>query len=117
MDKGKYTLLGNGDYSVIWNQLIEAKVSGTSIKVWFDGNLLVNATDGTHSAGQVAFGGEKPTFDNLKIGYDVNDDDDIDDVGDDLVINTDFSSTSTTFAHDHAGNLVDDGTFIYEYDP
>ncbi len=32
------------------------------------------------------------------------------------MVNTGSGSTSTTFAYDDAGNLVDDGTFIYVYD-
>ena len=39
-----------------------------------------------------------------------------DDAGDDLVVSRTFGSTSTTFSHDDAGNLVDDGTFVYKYD-
>jgi len=53
---------------------------------------------------------------NLKIGYDNNADDDIDDVDDDLVVDEAFSSTSVTVSHDHAGNLIDDGTYRYGYD-
>ena len=64
----------------------------------------------------MAFGGWQAKFDNIKVGYDTNDDDDLDDVGDDLVFSQDFSSTSDTFAYDDAGNLVKDGEFIYTYD-
>ena len=64
----------------------------------------------------MAFGGWQAKFDNIKVGYDNNDDDDLDDVGDDLVFSRDFSSTSDTFAYDDAGNLVKDSQFIYTYD-
>jgi RHS repeat-associated protein len=52
----------------------------------------------------------------VKIGYDVNGDDDIDDPTDDLVWNQTFGGTTTAVSHDHAGNLIDDGTFVYVYD-
>ena len=42
----------------------------------------------------------------LLIGYDVNADDDIDDAGDDLVVNETFASKNVTISHDHAGNVV-----------
>ncbi len=51
-----------------------------------------------------------------KIGYDNNSDDDIDDARDDIVVDEDFSSDRVTVSHDHAGNLIDDGTFCYVYD-
>ena len=54
----------------------------------------------------MAFGGWQAKFDNIKVGYDVNGDDDLDDVGDNLVLDQDFSSTSDTFAYDDAGNLA-----------
>ena len=41
---------------------------------------------------------------------------DIDDAGDDIVYNDNFSSTSVTVSHDYAGNLIDDGMFRYVYD-
>ena len=49
---------------------LKIKVSGTSIKAWVDGTLEISSTDNTFGAGGVAFGGEKPKIDNLKIGYD-----------------------------------------------
>ena len=55
-------------------------------------------------------------FDNLKIGYDNNADDDIDDAGDDVVLNEDFGGTSITYTHDDNGNLTDDGRFKYTFD-
>ncbi len=55
-------------------------------------------------------------FDNLKVGEDVNNDKDLDDAGDNLVVNENFGNTSVTASHDKAGNLVDDGDFIYVYD-
>jgi hypothetical protein len=71
------------------------------------GSLKYNAAGGG-AYGSVAFGG-----DNLKIGYDNNGDDDIDDAGDDVIINESFSSTSRSVSYDHAGNLIDDGNFQY----
>ena len=37
-----------------------------------DGTLKNNTTDSTFGAGGVAFGGDQPKSDNLKIGEDVN---------------------------------------------
>ncbi|GAG04515.1 unnamed protein product [marine sediment metagenome] len=55
-------------------------------------------------------------FDNLKIGYDNNSDDDIDDAGDDVVVDEDFSSDNQSISYNKAGNLVDDGKFWFKYD-
>ena len=49
---------------------LRIKVNGTAIKAWVDGTLEINSTDSTFGAGGVAFGGQKPKIDNLKIGYD-----------------------------------------------
>lgn len=92
------------------------KVSGTSIKVWFDGSLKFDRTDSTFDSGGVGFSGDTALFDNLKIGYDNNADDDIDDAGDDVVLDDNFSTKERTFTYDDAGNLIDDGTFVYVYD-
>src|SRR6185436_19160164 len=66
--------------------------------------------------GEVLLTGPQPKFDSLKVGYDNSNDDDIDDVGDDLVINENFSSNSKSASYDDAGNLIDDGQFRYIYD-
>jgi len=58
----------------------------------------------------------RPLLDNLKIGYDNNADDDIDDVGDDLVVNETFTNSYKSISYDYAGNLIDDGVFQYVYD-
>ena len=95
---------------------LRIKVSGLAIKAWVDGTLKINLIDRTFGAGGVAFGGDQPKIDNLKIGYDVTGDDDIDDAGDQVVINETFGSTSVTVSHDDAGNLIDDGLLDYTYD-
>jgi hypothetical protein len=59
---------------------------------------------------------EKAKFAALKVGYDGNADDDIDDAGDDLVVSSPFGSTAITPSHDDNGNLTDDGTYKYTYD-
>ena len=86
---------------------VKIKADGSSLKAWINGSLCKSVTDSTHAAGGVALRGEDAKFDNLEIGYDDNDDDDIDDAGDDLAVDEDFGSTSCTVAHDHAGNLID----------
>lgn len=93
---------------------VKIKVSGTSLKVWVDGTLKFSKTDSDHAAGTVAFG--KGTWDGLKMGYDKNTDDDIDDLVDAVVIDEDFSSNVQSFSYDDAGNLVQDGEFTYTYD-
>jgi RHS repeat-associated protein len=116
---GAETSLASGTYTTGASVAVKIKVyddtGNQRIKVWVDGTLKINTTDATHPAGRVAFGGVVG-IDNLKIGYDNNADDDIEDVGDDLVLSETFASTSVTVSHDHAGNLVDDGTFVYKYD-
>jgi RHS repeat-associated protein len=81
------------------------------IKIWVNGTLRINTTDASHPDGGVAFGGDA-NFDNVVIGYDT----DADDAIDDKVMDESFGSTSVTIAHDKAGNLIDDGTFEYQYD-
>jgi len=50
----------------------------------------------------VTLAGEQAQFASLKIGYDNNADDDIDDGGDDLVIGSAFSTNGITAQHDDA---------------
>jgi len=59
----------------------------------------------------IYFGGESPKFDDLKVGYDVNDD-----AGDNLVVDEAFGSTDVTVSHCDAGNLIDDGCRVFIYD-
>ncbi|MCH8991812.1 MAG: hypothetical protein IIA44_08720 [Acidobacteria bacterium] len=119
VSNGKYTSLASVAYTTATSVEVKIKVGGvtpSTLKAWVDGTLKINATDSTHAAGGVALGGDQPKFDNLKIGYDNNNDDDIDDVGDDLVVDEDFASTSLTVSHDDAGNLINDGTHSNTYD-
>jgi len=113
---GKYESAATGTYTTASSVAVKVKVDGTSIEVWVDGTREINTTDSNIDAGGVAFSGNKPYFDDLKIGYDINDDDDIDDAGDYVIVDEDFSSTSVTVTYDDNGNLVDDGTFVYKYD-
>ena len=94
---------------------VKIKLSDSATEIWVNGTK--EYTWGASSgSGGVAFGGWQAKFDNIKVGYDVNDDDDLDDVGDNLILDQDLSSTSDTFAYDDAGNLVKDSQFIYTYD-
>jgi len=95
---------------------VKAKCDGTTLEAWVAGTLEVTDTDSDLAAGAVALGGESPKFDDLKVGYDVNDDDDIDDAGDNLVIDETFGSTDVTVSHCDAGNLIDDGHLVNVYD-
>jgi hypothetical protein len=76
----------------------------------------LNRTNSAIADGTVAFSGADAKFDNVKVGYDNNSDDDINDAGDDLVWDENFGSTSVTVSHDHAGNLIDDGMLRYTHD-
>jgi len=120
--KGFSSTIASGSFLPSGAQAVKIKLSGTSIKVWVGGTQYINTTDGAFSAGGVAFGGEQAKFDNVKIGYDTEcdqcgstkADDDIDDAGDDLVVNEDFGGTGKSIAYDDAGNLVDDSTLEYQ---
>jgi RHS repeat-associated protein len=115
-ENGSRSLLSTANSFPGVSASVKIKVSGTSIKVWFDGSLKFDTTDSTFDAGGVAFSGNTAKFDDLKIGYDLNRDDDIDDVGDYVILVEDFSLTEQTIAYDNAGNLIDDGTFVFIYD-
>ncbi|MCG3130994.1 MAG: hypothetical protein FLDDKLPJ_01769 [Phycisphaerae bacterium] len=52
----------------------------------------------------------------MKVAYDSDDDDIIDDPGDDIVIGEDFAGTSVSPTHDDAGNLTKDADYAYVYD-
>ena len=56
------------------------------------------------------------TFDDGKIGYDNNADDDIDDAGDDLVYNEAYTVSSVSPTYDNNGNLTEDAWYKYTYD-
>jgi RHS repeat-associated protein len=119
VQNGVYTSLGG--YSNPGAGTIRVRVyddSGTDkIAVYKDGNLKLTVSDSAIPYGGVAFGGTNtPEYDDVKIGYDNNGDGDIADAGDDIVWDEGFASTSKTVSHDHAGNLIDDGTFRYVYD-
>ena len=64
--------------------------------MWVNGTLQINVTNSTFLTGGVAFGGPFATFDSCKIGYDNNDDNDIDDPTDDIVWTDDFGGTPNT---------------------
>ncbi|MFO0838006.1 MAG: hypothetical protein U1D55_05720 [Phycisphaerae bacterium] len=57
-------------------------------------------------------------FDDFKLGIDNSSpkDGDFDDAGDELVIDDNFNSTTTSLTYDDNGNLTDDGVFKYVYD-
>jgi len=122
MVNGDFTLLQNDTYTTGSTVAVKVKIyldgSDERFKVWVGGALEINTTDSTHAAGGVALSGDKARFNNLEIGYDDNDDDDIDDAGDDIVRDEDYDSPTgaTTTHHDHAGNLIDNGMFRYVYD-
>jgi RHS repeat-associated protein len=116
---GNLTSVASNSHSASGSIPMKIKLAGTSCKVWVDGTLKINTTV-TDRAGGLAFAGDGCKFavdEPLVVGYDNNADDDITDDGDDLIINEDFASSSVTYAHDLAGNLIDDGLFWYTYDP
>jgi len=113
---GDYTSLDTDTYTTASSVAVKAKCDGTTLEAWVAGTLKVTDTDSDLAAGAVALGGESPKFDDLKVGYDVNDDDDIDDAGDNLVVDEAFGSTDVTVSHCDAGNLIDDGCRVFIYD-
>ncbi len=50
---GQRTELWSGSYSTFADPDLKIKADGTSLKVWYDGTLELNVTDGTHAAGGV----------------------------------------------------------------
>lgn len=60
--------------------------------------------------GGFGLAGETPKFKNIQVGYEKNAADHIDDVGDEIVYDDDFSTTDITVSYDSNGNLTDDGT-------
>ena len=112
---GSWIMTGSETYSTGGSIPVKIKLSDSATEVWINGTKEYDWGASSGSGG-VAFGGWQAKFDNIKVGYDVNDDDDLDDAGDNLILDEDFSSTSDTFAYDDAGNLVKDSQFIYTYD-
>ena len=81
------------------------------------GRHLSRVTGTTFADGGFGFWSfDTPTFDDLKIGYDNNADDDIDDPGDDIIYDDDFAGTSISLTHDDNGNLTEGTTHKYTYD-
>ena len=113
---GDYTSLDTDTYTPVSSVAVKVKCDGTTLEAWVAGTLEVTDTDSDLAAGTIALGGEKAKFDNLKVDYDVNDDDDIDDAGDNLVVNEGFGWTDVTVSHCDAGNLIDDGHLVNVYD-
>ncbi len=117
IEHGKVTSVTGTAASSAQENAIIVKLSGSTIKVWYNGDLLINDTSNSKFlSGGLGLGGPQPKINSIKIGYDNNADDDIDDVGDDIVYDDGFSGTSTSTTYDDNGNLTDDGTFKYEYD-
>ena len=100
LEEGNLSWLTLGSFYEDETVAVKIKVNGTSIKVWINGTSEIDTTDSTHGSGGVALTGAWTIFDNLKVGYDNNSDDDIDDAGDNVVIDEDFSSTSFTVSYD-----------------
>lgn len=75
---------------------VDAPADVGHIRVWVDAVSKINTSDCTVRAGGVAFGGSKPKFDNVKIGYNNNPDFDIDDANDDVIWTGTFAGTTTT---------------------
>ena len=92
------------------------------LKVYVNGTLRLTSTaiDNDWQGGAVGLitrsAAGATNFDNFKVGYDNNADDDCDDGGDTVAISDDFASGTITLAHDNNGNLTDDGVFKYVYD-
>ncbi len=58
---GQWTQLDSDDYDTgAQTQNLKIKANGTSLKVWYDGTLELNVTDGTHAAGGVVLDSPPP---------------------------------------------------------
>ncbi|MBE7456516.1 MAG: RHS repeat-associated core domain-containing protein [Planctomycetia bacterium] len=120
MHKGKLTTLDSAAAFPSDPDVLRVKCVGSALEVWYNpagtpGAATLSATDGDIGWGGVALSGWDALFDNLKVGYDADDDDDLDG-SDDVVIDEDFSSTSVSPTHDDAGNLTKDADYAYVYD-
>ena len=65
---------------------------------------------------RAAGGSAAQQYDDVKIGYDNNADDDILDAGDDIQASDDFGSNVMSLSYDNNGNLTDDGVYHFVYD-
>jgi len=101
--RGKRTVVGSQLYTTSSPPFsVKVKItSGDAASVWVEGSLKFNGVGMSGvPAGGVALASEKARFSALKVGYDNNADDDIDDGGDDLVVSNPFGSTAITPTHD-----------------
>jgi hypothetical protein len=91
--------------------------SGDEASDWVEGTLQITYTEGLkNTSGGVALAGEKAIFDNVLVGYDTNEDNDLDPENEGLVVNETFAGTTITPTYDHNGNLTFDGTYKHTYD-
>ncbi|HUU95281.1 MAG TPA: RHS repeat-associated core domain-containing protein [Phycisphaerae bacterium] len=83
--------------------------------------ITTTAVDDVWSAGyaglyRAAGGSSFQRYDDVKIGYDNNSDDDIADAGDDIQVDDSFGSNVLSLSYDNNGNLTDDGVYKFVYD-
>ncbi len=124
--RGKESVLCSDTYPVkrtgpipgSWPMTVKVKVTADDEATVWIGATEEITTCGVSDVpyGGVALAADEATFDNVKVGYDNNADDDIEDEGDNLVVDEEFSSTEITPWYDANGNLTFDGTFKYKYD-
>ena len=106
-----------GTISASTQHTLRVLLSGTTIKVFFNGTVKINTTDANFAAGGLGLAGAGAVITAVKIGYDGNADDDIADAGTDpIVYNETFDAKGSAVTYDDNGNLTDDGTFQYAYD-
>ncbi|MBE7456587.1 MAG: RHS repeat-associated core domain-containing protein [Planctomycetia bacterium] len=120
MLKGKLTTLDSAAVFPSDPDVLRVKCVGSALEVWYNpagtpGAATLSATDGDIGWGGAALSGWDALFDNLKVGYDADDDDDLDG-SDDVVIDENFAATSVSPTHDDAGNLTKDADYAYVYD-
>jgi len=117
MIRGNESTVASDTYSTASSVTLKVSIDGTTLKAWVGATEEINTSGLSDLAfGGVALAASKAKFDNVKVGYDNNADDDIDDGGDDLVLSETFSSAALTPGYDANGNLTDDGTYKYTYD-
>jgi hypothetical protein len=98
--RGKRTVVDETGWSPPDSSVtLKAGVAGSSIKIWVDGTLRIDATDSDLAAGGVGLTAFDSTFSNVKVGYDANTNGTLDG-GEDLVVDESFAGTTITPGYD-----------------
>ncbi len=110
--------LGSGIYTTSTWTLVKIIYDSATpqIKVNVGGTDVITYDDSDIPWGFVALSGWQAKFQDLKVGYDSNADDELLDPGDDVVIADRFDGTSVSPTYDDNGNLTKDADYVYTCD-